>query len=171
MAPNWAIVEIFVGIFHANEVAANDGDGICREFCITLSNSANVALYLSFLLLEHGRYAEITNSLLILLALSRKCSSSTMIQVAPAIYLGHISCGWPAIFHARMASGDKMIPTPPLVWLLDFAPWERKSTLSISRLVLLSDHVSWVNRMDGVSLNDLRILTMWSFLELDCLLE
>jgi hypothetical protein len=41
---------------------------------------------------------------------------------------------------------DRTIPTPPLVRLLDFVPWERKSTLSVSRPVSLSDHISWVNR-------------------------
>ena len=94
-----------------------------------------------------------------------------MIRVAPAIFPGRIGSGWPASFHACTASGDSTIPTPPLVRLLGCAPWEKKIVLSISRSVSLSDHVSWVNKMDGVSLKVLRILTMWSFFEEDCLLE
>ncbi len=61
--------------------------------------------------------------------------------------------------------------TPPLVRLLDIAPCEKNSVLSSSKFWSLSDHVSCVNNMYGVSLNVLGILTMWSFFELDCLLE
>jgi hypothetical protein len=64
-----------------------------------------------------------------------------------------------------------MIPISPLVRLLDLAPWEKNSVLSIAKSVSLPDHISWVNRMVGVLLNVLRIQKMWSFLELDCSLE
>jgi hypothetical protein len=94
-----------------------------------------------------------------------------MIQVAPAIFPGRIGSGCPASFHASTASGDNTIPTPPLVRLLDVAPCEKNSVLSSSKFWSLSDHVSCVNNMDGVSLNVRSILTMWSFFELDCLLE
>jgi hypothetical protein len=45
-----------------------------------------------------------------------------MTRVAPAIFPGRISSGWPANFHAKTASGDSIVPTPPLVLLLDFDP-------------------------------------------------
>ena len=109
--------------------------------------------------------------LVVLFALSRKCNSIAMIQVAPAIFPGWIGSGCPASFHASTASGDNTIPTPPLVRLIDVAPCEKNSVLSSSKFWSLSDHVSCVNSMDGVSLNVRSILTMWSFFELDCSLE
>jgi hypothetical protein len=45
-----------------------------------------------------------------------------MIRGAPTIFPGRIGSGWPASFHAYTASGDSMIPMPPLVQVLDLAP-------------------------------------------------
>jgi hypothetical protein len=76
-----------------------------------------------------------------------------MILVAPVIFPGLIGSGWPASFQAVVADGERMIPTPPLTRLVG-APCERKSILSISWSVSLSDQVSWVRKMVGVdSLN------------------
>jgi hypothetical protein len=82
-----------------------------------------------------------------------------MTWVAPAIFPGRIGSGWPASFHHCIVSGDKIILMPHLVQLLDFVPWEKKSTSSISKSVLLSDHVSWVNsrNIDIVEATSLQI--------------
>jgi hypothetical protein len=36
-----------------------------------------------------------------------------MTQVAPVSFPGRIGSGWPASFHASVASGERTIPIPP----------------------------------------------------------
>jgi hypothetical protein len=83
-----------------------------------------------------------------------------MILVAPAFFPGRIGSGWPASFHACTASGNTTILTPTLVRLFDVAPWEKNSVSLTSKSWSLSDHVSCVNKINGVLLNVLSILTM-----------
>ena len=87
-----------------------------------------------------------------------------MILVAPIIFPGLIGSGWPASFQAAVADGERIIPTPPLTQLVG-SPCEKKSTLSISRSVSLSDQVSWVRKMVGVDLNCSMMRVAWSFFE------
>jgi hypothetical protein len=106
----------------------------------------------------------IANSLTVLFARSLKCSSRAMILVAPTIFLGLIGSGWPASFQAAIADGKRIIPTPPLTRLVG-SLCEKKSTLSISWSVLLSNQVSWVRKMVGVDLNYSTMRAAWSFFE------
>jgi hypothetical protein len=87
-----------------------------------------------------------------------------MILVAPTIIPGLIGSGCPASFQAAVADGERTIPTPPLTRLVG-APCEKKSMLSISWSVSLSDQVSCVRKMVGVGSNCSMIRVAWSFLE------